>query len=174
MAGNSIIDLFAIGKTSWLYYLRVIEALHAWVAGAKTGAHTRTWLDVFVRLAREAKHPQPPGPAWPAVLWIYDNFLESGDHACQLLQLAIGSGATRTAALGVLQSWLRFADNLHAAAPTLASLVAGLFAQGNRHEQERLRFWMLRWANDPKQPCTTAAQLLPLVGVPAQAKEAGG
>jgi hypothetical protein len=35
-------------------------------------------------------------------------------------------------------------------------------------EQDRLRFWMRRWADDAQQPCFAAARMLALVGVSAQ------
>jgi hypothetical protein len=38
-------------------------------------------------------------------------------------------------------------------------LIVDLVASGDEREQQRLDYWLTRWANDLKQPCTPAANI---------------
>src|SRR5262245_60638095 len=72
---------------------------------------------------------------------------------------ALNHPAARSKAVDALHTWLDAASTDSALFSAVQELIADLVAAGDAREQQRLDYWLDRWARDPKQPCTSAADI---------------
>ena len=72
---------------------------------------------------------------------------------------ALNHPAAREKAVIALHSWLGAADTDPALFPAVQKLIADLVASGDQREQQRLDYWLARWANDPTHSCASAVRI---------------
>jgi hypothetical protein len=159
MVSGSVIDLFLFGRTAPSYYFRVIESLDAWTAQSRSGMLVETWLRTFGLIAKEAKHPISKTVSYPTVLWIYGEFVAYRPRIRRLIHRALNLKVARDDTRDALRSWLRAADDRPALYPVVSQLVLDLAHEGQQHEQERVSYWIHRWAADAKQPSEAAERI---------------
>jgi hypothetical protein len=72
----------------------------------------------------------------------------------------------------VLRIWLGVADSNAELFAAVERLIGDLIAQGDQREQERLRFYLSRWAAHPKAPSQSAARIMSSASSGLKEKEA--
>jgi len=158
---RSVANLFEVGRLVPDYYLKVLDALIAWMADQKAKIVALTGLLIFLGLAREAKiEAEPEGGAWPTLLWLAREDETYRDRVTSLWRRALNIKSARQIALETLHYWLLKVDDDTRLYDPLEQIVAALVAQGTNREKERLQFYLDRWASHPKEKSESAAKIL--------------
>lgn len=158
---RSIISLFQAGHVVSDYYLKVLDTLVAWTDDPKAEVVTLTGLFIFLNLALEANVKAAPEEGeWPALLWLVREGEVHRKKVLSLWRLALNSKLARESALEALHQWLLAADEDNRLYPSIEQLIMMLMDQGTGREQERLRFYLDRWASHSKKETTSAAKVL--------------
>jgi len=158
---RSVANLFEAGRLVPDYYLKVLDALVAWIADPKSRIVTLTGLLIFLELALEARvEAEPEGGTWPTLLWLAREDEAYRDRVTSLWRCALNTKSARKLALETLRQWLLIVDDDSRLYPAIERVIRMLVTQGTHREQERLRFYLDRWASYPKERSKSATKIL--------------
>jgi len=158
---RSVANLFEAGRLVPDYYLKVLDALVAWIADPKSRIVTLTGLLIFLELALEARvEAEPEGGTWPTLLWLAREDEAYRDRVTSLWRCALNTKSARKLALETLRQWLLIVDDDSRLYPAIEQVIRMLVTQGTHREQERLRFYLDRWASYPKERSKSATKIL--------------
>lgn len=154
---QGIVTLFAAASGDVNRRTQILDSLVEWTDTPKAGKSTLIGLLAFIRLAQAISSKDPIAKN-PALLQLSAS-PECGAQIRTLWRRALNHPAAREKAVRALHSWLGAADTDPALFLAVQKLIADLVVAGDQREQQRLDYWLARWANDPKQPCASAARI---------------
>jgi hypothetical protein len=158
---RSVINLFQAGHLASEYYFKVIDALLTWAEDSKAKLVVLTSLYIFLQIALEDKiEAGAPGTAMPTLLWLAQ---ENDLYRYRLNALwcqSLNNKIVRESALETLRQWILLADNDAQTYSSLKAMITNIVSQGTDHEEERLRHYLNRWANNPRQKSKAADKIL--------------
>ena len=148
---DAVLELTSAGQIA-----TVLAALQQWTTKSRSGSVRLTGLLAFLAVAGDCGGPRPGLGWWPALL--------TGDGALRHASVTLWARAfdtkpVRAYALEVLRTWVDLADAVPAARRVLGDVVGDSALQGDRQDQ-RLSYWMNRWATDPQRPSAAAEEIL--------------
>lgn len=148
---RGVANLFQAAQGQLLACAHILDTLETWTLNSKKSMSIG--LLIFLNLA------QLDTPEEPSALLQLSASPECGMQIRTLWRRALNHAAARPKAVIALRSWLGAADSDPAFFGAAQQLIADLVASGDQREQQRLDYWLNRWANDPKQPCSSAARI---------------
>jgi hypothetical protein len=158
---QSTANLFESGKFAPDYHLKVLDALDTWTSDSKDNLVTLSGLLIFLQLAVKAKvDTEPEGETWPTLLWLAREDEVYRERITALWRRALNTKSVRKRALDVLKEWLLTIDDDTRLYSTLEEIITLIATQGTEREENRLRFYLDRWASHPKEECQSAAKAL--------------
>jgi hypothetical protein len=158
---RSVTNLFQAGRLVPDYYLKVLDALVTWTTDSKAKIVTLTGLLIFLELALVSRvETAPEGETWPTLLWLVQEDKVYRDRVVSLWRRASNTKSARKPALETLHRWLLMADQDTRLYSSAEQLVIALATLGTDRAQERLRFYLRRWASRSKETTCSAAKIL--------------
>lgn len=158
---QSTANLFEAGKFAPDYHLKVLDALDTWTSDSKDNLVTLSGLLIFLQLAVKAKvDAEPEGETWPTLLWLAREDEVYQERVITLWRRSLNTKAVRKRALDVLKECLLTIDDDTRLYSTLEEIITLIATQGTEREENRLRFYLDRWASHPREECQSAAKVL--------------
>jgi len=158
---RSVVNLFHAGQVEPDYYFKVLDALVAWTSTPSDKTVALTGLLVFLDLVLEAKtEAVPNAEKWPTLLWLSQENTAYRERIVSLWRRALNTRLARKSALETLQQLLKEADKDVRLYVPIEQVIRDLVQQGATREQDRLRYYLNRWATDSKERSTSAECLL--------------
>lgn len=165
---ESITTLFEAGSFSSGQYFNVLDAIKTWIIKAKDDELLS--LLIFWRVLNRAKiATDSTNNLLSTVLWLLWQEREWAKHADEpieiyreivifLVRQSLNLKATRKLILEELHLWLKLSDGDRNLYPVLGSFFYQLVIQSDKHEQERIFFYLKNWSSI--QPPNSASRIL--------------
>ncbi|HDQ06013.1 MAG TPA: hypothetical protein ENN36_04745 [Candidatus Bathyarchaeota archaeon] len=161
---RSVVSLIHAGQVEPNYYLKVLDALTSWTNPPVDRIVALMGLLIFLDLALEAKTEAiPDADKWPTLLWLSQENTTYQERIISLWRRALNTKPVRKPALETLRQILQVVDEDARLYFPAEQIISELVKQGTEREKDRLKYYLERWAADPKEKSMSAERLLSTV-----------
>lgn len=160
VVSRSVVNLVYAREATPDDYLKILDSIVDWTKPPVSKIVTLTGLLVFLDLIEEARTDAvPDAESWPALLWLSQGNPALTDKITELWRRALNTKASRKSALETLRKIVKEADDDARLKLPLEQILTEMVRQGTQREQERLRYFLNCWADDPRGESPSARHL---------------
>ena len=158
---RSVANLFYAGRVEPDYYFKVLNALIDWTNPPVDQIVALTGLLIFLNLLSEIEiEAIPDAKKWPVLLWLSQKEAAYREKVTVLWRRALNTKPARKRALETLKRFVQMADEDARLYSPLEQILKEIAQRGTKRERERLRYYLNRWATNPKERSASAGRLL--------------